>query len=102
MSEELPYTECSVIEECSKNNCHNIARYFIQCHNNYTGSIYAGHCCDICLPKAIKNDFKIVGYLTYPNRIEITLPKRKTNADFGNPTGIFDMKSIYDEIVAGS
>jgi len=94
----MPFTKSDEIVNCSSSSCYNkTARYFIECKNNFTESIYAGQCCEDCLPKAIKNDFKIVGYIVYPVAIEKTLPERKNNADFGNPSGIFDMKSLMEE-----
>ena len=92
----MPFTIFGKPEECSRTSCQNLPRYFIECKNNFTESIYVGQCCDKCLPKAIEDDYKITGYLVYSDEIEKNLPERKTNADFGHPSGIFDMKSLLD------
>ena len=58
----MPFTKSDEIVNCSKTSCYDkTARYFIECKNNFTESIYCGHCCEDCLPKAIKDDFKITG-----------------------------------------
>lgn len=100
MSEEkLPFTENKEYVDCSANNCNRgRARYFIDCKNNWTGSTYLGHVCDKCLPKAIEDSYKITGYIVYPEAIEQFLTPRKTNADYGNPSGVWDMKGMLEEL----
>ncbi len=98
----MPFTRLGKEEECSRTSCQDLARYFIECKNNFTESIYVGQCCDECLPKAIKDDYKITGYLVYSDELEANLPDRKTNADFGYPSGIFDMQSLLDSEKKGA
>jgi len=98
-NDKMPYTSAHKQIDCTKTGCYGKrARYFIECKNNWTSTTYTGQACEDCLLGAIENDYKITGYIIYPNVVEQFLTQRKTNADFGHPTGIWDMKGMLEEL----
>ena len=45
--------------KCSNNDCSNKAKFPIIATSDFTGSIFLGKVCEICLPKALKEGYKI-------------------------------------------